>query len=154
MFSELRMKIQEQIDFWEPILINFPTAVLYERRNSQNRTIKEILGHLIDSAVNNHHRIVRLQYKSNLTFPDYRQNNDRWIKIQNYQEEDWELMVSFWALYNLHMAHIIKNTNPECLSHTWHDFENTKETLNSIIEGYLWHLNLHLREIEELSSQL
>lgn len=152
-FGELRKEIVILVDAWSSKLPDLPLEIVSDRRNSQNRTIRQILGHLVDSAVNNHHRIVRLQYVDNLEFPDYRQDNDRWIAIQNYQEEDWTQLVSFWKLYNLHMVHIIKSVNKDCLHHTWHDFEGTRETLSTIIEGYLWHLNLHLKEIEDLLNQ-
>jgi len=150
MFAELRGQINRFVDDWSPRLKALPLEVISERRNAQNRTIRQILGHLIASAANNHHRIVRLQYSAHLEFPDYRQDNDRWIAIQNYQEEDWDSLVSFWRHYNLHMLHIIRHVREECLDHTWHDFEGHQETLKTIIEGYLWHLNLHFKEIEAL----
>jgi hypothetical protein len=150
MFIELREKINDILEIWSARLTALPLEVISERRNSQNRTIRQILGHLVDSAANNHHRIVRLQYNDVLDFPDYRQDNDRWIAIQNYQEENWEQLVSLWRSYNLHMMHIIKNVNEACLNHTWQDFEGNRETLQTVIEGYLWHLNLHLKEIQAL----
>lgn len=67
------------------------------KRNKQNRTIKQILGHLIDSASNNHQRMVRLQYSKDLLFfPDYRQDNDLWIALQDYQNEDWNNLIQLW----------------------------------------------------------
>ncbi len=150
MFANVQEAITGLAEGWSPRLADLPEAVIRERRNRQNRTIRQILGHLVDSAVNNHHRIVRLQYHENLEFPDYRQDNDRWIAIQNYQEEPWDRLVSFWRLYNLHLVHIIGNVDEACLTHTWHDFEGTRETLQTLIEGYLWHLKLHLSEIEAL----
>lgn len=84
--------IQSLIDEWEPKLLALKDDVITKKRNSQNRTIKGIAGHMIDSASNNTHRIVHLQYQENpLIFPNYASNgnNDRWIAIQNYQEEDW-----------------------------------------------------------------
>jgi len=88
MFAELRGQINKLVDNWGTRLTDLPMAVISDRGNAQSRTIRQILGHLIDSAANNHHRIVRLQYNEHLEFPDYRQDNDRWIAIQNYQEED------------------------------------------------------------------
>ena len=150
MFEDVRKEIESKVEEWSVCLVELSNEVITERRNNQNRTVRQILGHLIDSAVNNHHRIVRLQYTDSLDFPDYRQDNDRWIAIQNYQSEDFAKLVAFWKSYNFHMVHIIGNIDNDCLNHTWHDFEGTKETLKTIVEGYLWHLNLHLKEIEDL----
>ena len=61
---------------WEDKLQKLPACTISESRNKQNRTIRQILGHLVDSASNNHQRIVRLQYNQELEFPDYQQDND------------------------------------------------------------------------------
>lgn len=149
-FTDLRNEITELVTEWEMKLLELPEKTLSNNRNRQNRTIKQILGHLVDSAVNNHHRIVRLQYNTDLEFPDYRQDNDIWIRIQNYQNEDWKNLITLWKYYNIHLNHVIKNVNSDCLKNTWKDFEGTVETLESIITGYLSHLNLHIDEIKEL----
>jgi len=85
MIKEFEPVVQEElalVEQWESKLSVIPANVVSNRRNSQNRTIKQILGHLIDSASNNNHRIVHLQYRENpLVFPNYASegNNDRWI---------------------------------------------------------------------------
>jgi hypothetical protein len=141
------------IDEWEPKLINLPNDVITERRNSQNRTIKQIVGHMIDSASNNTHRIVHLQYQpSPLRFPNYASNgnNDRWIAIQNYQEEDWKAMVNLWKYSNLHIVHVMQNVNPAKLEYQWYYSEERLISLKDGIIDYLRHFKLHLSEIEEL----
>ena len=45
---------------------------------------KEIVGHLVDSAANNHQRFVRAQWQDDLVFPGYAQ--DAWVEAQRYQE--------------------------------------------------------------------
>ncbi len=150
LYRDVKERITGIITEWNEKLLALPVKTISENRNKQNRTIKQILGHLTDSAVNNHHRIVRLQYTENLIFPDYRQDNDRWIKIQDFQNENWGNLVSFWKFYNIHLVHIIGNIDPKQLKNKWRDFEGTEETLDSIVKGYLWHLNLHINEINEL----
>lgn len=152
-YQDITDRIEELIKLWEVKLLQLPQEVRTERRNLQNRTIKEILGHMVDSASNNHQRIIRLQYNETLEFPDYRQDNDTWIKIQSFQQEDWSLMINIWKYYNLHLGHIILNVDTESLNNSWTDFEGTKVTLGEMIEGYLVHLELHLLEIKELIEQ-
>jgi hypothetical protein len=67
---------------------------------------KQIIGHLIDSAANNHSRFVRAQFTDDLVFPGYEQNN--WVDSQHYQERDWTELVQLWKLYNRHILHIMK----------------------------------------------
>jgi uncharacterized damage-inducible protein DinB len=122
-------------------------------RNSQNRTIKQILGHMADSASNNTHRVIHLQYReSPVEYPNYATNgnNDRWIAIQNYQEENWENLVQFWKYSNLHYAHVIQQINPEKLENKWMADKYEKVSLLKMVEDYPRHFKLHLSEIEGL----
>lgn len=152
-FSDISERIEKLLSVWEVKLLQLPIEVRTDRVNNQNRTVKQILGHMIDSACNNHQRIVRLQYNQELDFPDYRQDNDTWIEIQKYQTEDWSLMINLWKFYNLHISHLFLHVDEKCLTNSWTDFEGTKVTLREMIEGYLVHLELHLFEINDLLRQ-
>ncbi len=89
-FIHVTTGITQVIEAEEKLLSSLPVEVITQRRNGQNRTIKQILGHLINSASNNHQRMVRLQYSKDLLFfPDYTQDNDLWIVLQDYQNADW-----------------------------------------------------------------
>jgi len=149
-FSNVTDGILRYIDTWEQKLIELPVETITEKRNKQNRTIKQILGHLIDSAANNHQRMIRLQYNEKLTFPDYQQDNDLWIALQDYQHADWNTTVQLWKYYNLHMIQVIKSVDQSKLSNSWQSFEDITVTLQQMIEGYLGHIELHLNEIQEL----
>ena len=152
-FSKVTLEIISLTEVWEGKLIRLPTEVISERRNSQNRTIKQILGHLIDSASNNTHRYIHLQYRdSPVSFPNYASegNNDRWIAIQNYQEENWESLVELWKYMNWHLVHIIQNIQIEKHDSLWIASPEQKISLKDMVLYYLTHLELHLREIEEL----
>ena len=152
-FEPIAQGILTLIDEWEPKLLGLPKDLITERRNSQNRTIKQIVGHMIDSASNNTHRIVHLQYQeSPLRFPNYASNgnNDRWIAIQNYQNEDWKSMIQLWKYSNLHIVHVIGNVDSSKLNNQWYYNEERLISLRDGIVGYLSHLELHLGEIDEL----
>ncbi|MCW1735059.1 DinB family protein [Anaerorudis cellulosivorans] len=149
-FSNVTNGINQYIDKWEQKLINLPVETITQKRNKQNRTIKQILGHLIDSAANNHQRMIRLQYNAKLVFPDYQQDNDLWIALQDYQNEDWFTIIQLWKYYNLHMIQVIKSVDQTKLDNSWQSFEDITVTLRQMIEGYLGHIELHLNEIQEL----
>lgn len=143
------------VNEWELRLLSLPEEVIGNRRNIQNRTIKQIVGHMVDSASNNTHRIIHLQYNmSPLIYPDYANlgNNDRWISIQNYQNENWENLVQLWKYSNLHIAHVIDNVNPEKLNNEWISALHQQVSLKAMILDYLSHFKLHLNEIEDLIS--
>jgi hypothetical protein len=152
-FESICQELKSLIKQWETILLDLPVDVIAERRNSQNRNIKQITGHMVDSASNNTHRIIHLQYQeSPLIFPDYANfgNNDRWIAIQNYQDEEWSSLVHLWKYTNLHIVHVIQNINAEKLGNIWLSGLNEKVSLEAMVVDYLRHFKLHLDEINEL----
>jgi hypothetical protein len=152
-FEPVTWEIAALIDEWKPKLAELSTEVLTERKNSQNRTIKQILGHLIDSASNNIHRYVHLQYReSPMEFPNYASegNNDRWITIQQYQSEEWESMIRLWVYSNHHLIHVIRHINPEKLENVWIASPGKHISLREMVIDYLRHLKLHLAEIRDL----
>ncbi len=155
-FVPIAEGIKTLVGEWETRLAELPADVITERRNSQNRTIKQIVGHMVDSASNNTHRVVHLQYQASpLTFPNYATNgnNDRWIAIQNYQEEDWKTLVQLWKYSNLHYAHVISNIKNDKLQNEWIASPEENVSLKEMVLDYLRHLELHLSEIEELIAR-
>jgi hypothetical protein len=155
-FESICQELLTLIKEWEKKLLALPVNVITERRNSQNRTIKQITGHMVDSASNNTHRIIHLQYQeSPLIFPDYANfgNNDRWIAIQNYQEEEWNSLVQLWKYTNLHIVHVIRNINIEKLQNIWISALNDKVSLEDMVVDYPRHFKLHLDEINELINR-
>jgi len=144
------------LEVWEPRLLSLSEEVISNRKNIQNRSIRQILGHLFDSASNNTHRIVHLQYRETpMSFPNYATlgNNDRWIAIQDYQHENWHNLVQLWKYANLHLIHVVRNANQAKLENQWISGEHKLISLRENIEGYLPHLELHLGEIGELINQ-
>lgn len=109
-------------------------------------TRKEILGHLIDSATNNHQRFVRVPMQAGISLPGYQQNE--WVKNQHYQDYDWPQLVSFWHLYNLHLLHVIKYVPASSLKNTFSLNGETLE-LEFVIRDYLRHMKHHLAQIYE-----
>lgn len=155
-FNENNQKLIKLTHEWEPKLLQLPVEVITQRRNSQNRTIKQIVGHMVDSASNNTHRIIHLQYQpSPLRFPDYASlgNNDRWIAIQNYQNENWDDLVQLWKYSNLHITHVIDSVDMEKLDNIWISALNESVSLKAMILDYIRHFELHLKEIEALIQE-
>jgi hypothetical protein len=138
---------------WEQRLLSLPPDLIVSKRNKQDRTVRQILGHLCDSTSNNIHRIVHLQYQpAPLTFPNYGSfgNNDRWIAIQNYQDEDWHKLVMYWKYSVIHLCHVIRNIDLGKLDAEWIAGPDRPISLEMMIIDFLRHFKLHLDEIEEL----
>ncbi|NQU85465.1 MAG: DinB family protein [Mariniphaga sp.] len=152
-FEPIAEGISSRIEEWEPKLLSLSNDAVSKKKNSQNRSIKQIVGHMVDSASNNTHRVVHLQYQETpYLYPNYATfgNNDRWISIQNYQDENWEMLVQIWKYSNLHYAFIIQFIDPEKLENEWIASPEKNISLKEMVIDYLQHLNLHLAEISEL----
>lgn len=106
---------------------------------------KEVVGHLIDSAANNHQRFVRAQLVPELIFPPYEQ--ETWVQLQDYGRAPWEQLVDLWRQYNLHLAHLIRTIPEDKLGTICRIGANEAVTLGFLIEDYLAHLRLHLKQL-------
>lgn len=152
-FISIADEIISLVNLWEPQLINLDNNVITNCRNSQNRNIRQIVGHMVDSATNNTHRIIHLQNLTNpVVYPNYASdgNNDRWIAIQNFQDENWFDLIQLWKYSNLHIAHVIKNMKVEKLQKQWIAGAGRLISLEEMVCDYPRHLKLHLDEILEL----
>lgn len=106
---------------------------------------KEILGHLIDSASNNHQRFVRASLQESLEFPGYDQNGC--IRVQAPNEADWNVLVSLWASYNRYLAHVISRLPESKLSTSCRIGSGEPVTLEFLANDYVRHLVHHLEQI-------
>ena len=117
---------------------------------------KEIIGHLIDSASNNHGRFVRAQFKDDLVFEGYEQED--WVRAGDYQGQAWPDLVRLWQLFNQHIAHVMATADAGSLSRPRerHNLEDTAfrpvareqpATLEYFMRDYVEHLKHHLRQV-------
>ena len=106
---------------------------------------KQIVGHLIDSASNNHQRFVRAALQGSLEFPGYDQ--DGCVHVQSVQQAPWPALVALWAAYNRYLAHVIAYLPPEKLAAPCRIGSGQPVTLGFLVEDYVNHLLHHLSQI-------
>jgi hypothetical protein len=106
---------------------------------------KELLGHLIDSAVNNHQRFIRAQGTPRLEFPGYEQ--EFWVSTQSYATAPWPDLVNLWLLLNRHLVRVLKAMPAAVLSHECVIGGSPAMTLEALAVDYLRHLNNHLTQL-------
>ncbi len=114
-------------------------------------SLKEIVGHLIDSASNNHQRFVRLQEESSLSLPGYAQEN--WVRIQRYNSMSWNDLVPLWYLLNTLLLHIIRCMSEDCLQNIYHSPDGPIP-LHRLVNDYFQHLKGHVEHFEERYHEL
>ena len=111
---------------------------------------KQVLGHLIDSAANNHARFVRAQLQDVLVIEPYAQEG--WVRVQKYEQEAWITLVDLWTNYNLHLLHVISTIPDGALAKrniqlAANDGAPNMETLDFLVRDYFEHLQNHLKQI-------
>ena len=106
---------------------------------------KEIVGHLIDSATNNHHRFVRAQLDDELVCPGYEQ--EEWVRVQAHNEVPWEQLIRLGRVYHLHLAHLVSKIPSEKLETACRIGPFEPVTLRVLVEDYLVHMRLHLKQL-------
>lgn len=105
---------------------------------------KETLGHMIDSAANNHQRFVRAQYgdKTPISY-----DGDAWVKVQEYNSESAIVLLEVWKNYNLHLAHVISKIPSDKYNVLFNADAKEPVTLEWIVNDYVKHLEHHLKQI-------
>lgn len=147
---------KQTIDTASPQLLKLSEAEAEQPRAEDHWSSKQILGHLIDSAANNHARFVLGQLKDDLLFPGYDQ--DGWVKTNHYQEAAWPQLVELWRLYNLHLVHLMDHADKakmstQCTLHTLQEIafktvpQSEAVTLEYLMQDYVVHLKHHLNQI-------
>ena len=105
---------------------------------------KEILGHLIDSAANNHQRFIRIQSENE---PVIFYNQNDWVDLSKYNEIATEQLVATWKHYNLHLAAIAKAIPGENLTLNGVGRDGQKQTLKWYFDDYVAHMEHHLHQL-------
>ena len=127
-----------------PLLSAIPEDAASKKPAPNKWSKKEILGHLIDSAANNHQRFMRLQLQAEISLPGYDQ--DDWVRLNRHQQRTWNEIVTLWSAYNRHLASVIESLDDSALGHVWHAPDGDV-TLEFIASDYVRHLKHHLAQI-------
>src|SRR5437763_16197319 len=106
-FQESAAELNKTIETVTPWLKQLSEANASIRPAPDKWSKKEILGHLMDSASNNHQRFVRAALQGELAFPGYDQ--ERLVELQRFQDLEWTFLVDLWIAYNRLLVHVLRN---------------------------------------------
>lgn len=137
--------IKEVIVKSKPELLKISEESASTKLNPASWSKKEILGHLIDSASNNHQRFVRAAQNIAIDFPAYNQN--KWVEIQQYNKTSWANLIELFSYYNLHLCNVIDSLPLEALNNKCNIGKIEPVPLEFVIKDYLRHLKHHIEKI-------
>jgi DinB superfamily len=142
---ELSEKLKSVIDAAEPRLRQVDATQSSKPILPGGWSRKQVMGHLIDSASNNHQRFVRAAQQAPLEFPGYDQEGN--VRLQAPQEAEWALLVTLWATYNRYLAHVIARLPASKLETVCRIGSGEPVSLSFVATDYVAHMVHHLRQI-------
>ncbi len=143
--KELSENLRSLVEAVEPRLHELSERESMQPALTGGWSRKQVLGHLIDSASNNHQRFVRAMLQPSLDFPGYDQAGS--VFVQAVQEAEWSLLVSLWAAYNRYLAHLIEHMPASKLDTQCRIGTGEAVTLDFLASDYFTHLCHHLNQI-------
>ncbi len=140
----------EVVQLFAARLLLIDDSAARHKPSEERWSIIEVVGHMVDSATNNHQRFVRALQSDHLEFPKYEQNS--WVKSQQYTESSWGDLIQLWKFYNLHLAHLIRRIPDEKMRVKCSIGSNDPVSLSFLVDDYVTHLKHHLNKISERSG--
>ncbi len=149
----------EALDMLDRLLASVPPRLRQishsARKPVPNKwSAKQELGHLLDSAANNHQRIVRVQLEDGLALPGYPQ--ETWVNLHAYQQREWLDLIRLWAALNEQLLAAARSVPDAAWAHTCTVAGSGPLTLRFVLEDYVEHMLHHLRhvgvEVEDLMA--
>ncbi|MBI2688758.1 MAG: DinB family protein [Acidobacteria bacterium] len=107
----------------------------------------EILGHLVDSAANNHQRFVRAIAEGDIEWPGYDQV--AMVRVQQFGRANPVQIIALWESFNLFLARLIGLIPDERLGAKCSIGGHAPVTLEFLAADYVAHMQHHLRQIFE-----
>ena len=142
---ELGTQFQARIAVAAARLQTVSEAQSAERSGAPGWTRKQVLGHLLDSAANNHQRFVRGALYGAYAGPGY--DADRWVEIHDYANWSWDELLRSWNDRNAVLSRVVARVPESALEEPCRIGDDQPVTLRFVITDYLRHLDHHVEQI-------
>ncbi|KAA3610021.1 MAG: DinB family protein [Calditrichaeota bacterium] len=146
---------------FENELADFDPDLAKTKPAAEKWSPNEILGHLIDSAINNHRRFILMQLQDNMNFDGYDHLN--WVELNGYNKKDWSDILDTWVTFNTNIIETLEEIpqqawKKEFTDHTldkiaWQSLPGSKAaTMEYLVKDYFGHLVHHLKQVYALGN--
>jgi DinB superfamily len=139
-------KLETLIESGTAYLQNCPSSEVKLKAAPASWSKQEILGHLIDSAINNLQRFTEIQF-SEKPFPIRRYNQDQLVIINKYNDADTNELIQLWQALNKQIKRMMEAQNEETLSYPIVFHDGTRSDLRFLMVDYVDHMEHHLRKV-------
>lgn len=143
--QELAQLFRARLRAAEQKLMTIDESSSTSRYYPESWTRKQVLGHLLDSAANNHVRFVVAAIEGKYTGPKYAQND--WVNLHDYDSLPWAVLLEQWRGQNAMLAQVVERIPEGKLFSQCTIGDDAAVTLKFLIEDYLDHLDHHVADI-------
>jgi hypothetical protein len=144
MKSNAEIRLAELLEIIPSLLRELSEEEFSAKISATKWSKKEVIGHLIDSAANNHQRFIRLQYQQ---LPTLFYDQNKWNELNHYQDLPGAHIIQLWTIYNQHLLEVIKRIPEEHLSKECIVNDGKHQTLEFLRDDYVVHLEHHMRQV-------
>jgi hypothetical protein len=148
-FEQAISQLRQLLDRALPALYSMSNDVAGKGSSKDSWSAKQELGHLLDSAVVNHARIMRVLAEDNPNLSGY--DGPYWVAVHNYQERDWNELVAIWEHLNEHLLMAAEGVQKDCQQRSC-IFDGKPATLEFLLSDYVHHAADHLSHFSGLTK--
>lgn len=149
--TELAERLEQLISIGLECISQTDEENLIRKSSTEKWSIKEILGQLIDSGINNLQRFTEIQYESK-PYKIRRYKQDELVRANDYQHADIQELTGFWKAVNLRISKLILLQTDNTLAFSVDSGEKELVDLGFLIRDYIDHLEHHLKQIMRETS--
>jgi hypothetical protein len=140
--TQVISRMETLLNIIPPLVRMMDDGMLHKPGHPGKWSPLQIIGHLIDSAANNHQRVIRSQYQHS---PDISYDQVAWNRLGHYDKMDRENLLQLWVSYNRHLVHLFRQLSPTDRTRTYR-VNDTVYDLDHLATDYLAHLEHHLHQ--------
>ena len=144
--EDITARLQNVLEKGVAFLQTTDEEILRRKISPEKWSKKEILGHLIDSGINNLQRFTEVQYEAK-PYPIRRYSQDELVRANNYQDADTFELIGFWKSVNIRIGKLILLQTDQTLAYPLVLGTGELIDLDFLIRDYVDHLEHHLNQI-------
>ncbi|WP_298533310.1 DinB family protein [uncultured Algibacter sp.] len=144
--NEIQNRLRDLMEHASKLILNYQEFEMCIKPSPEKWSKKEILGHLLDSGINNLQRFTTIQFESKpFKIDPYSQKG--LVDSNDYQNSNTIELLEFWIAINRRIIHVFGIQTQTTLNFEIVLPNGDKSDLKFLMIDYVDHLEHHLNQI-------